>query len=180
VSGQSPSPSGRHRSEPASLEAHSRTLAHPRDGFHEVRRSPSVTLAHSKKSGGTVRKNTRRRGVDQGSRSLHRRVPRVLPGHVLSKLQGHFPQARRRGGYPADRDRDLIVKHPARCEVQTSVRTRSSGRGTCVRSSASTSNWAYRILRRPPLPMKRRSCSSVVRPRHSGCFWSVRKDPRSP
>ena len=28
--------------------------------------------------------------------------------------------------------------------------------------------------------MKRRSCSSLVRSRHSGCFWSVRKDPSLP
>jgi hypothetical protein len=33
-----------------------------------------------------------------------------------------------------------------------------------VRSSASTSKRAYRIFRLPPLPMKRRSCSSLVRP----------------
>ena len=28
--------------------------------------------------------------------------------------------------------------------------------------------------------MKRRSCSSFGRPCHAGCFWSVRKGPRSP
>jgi hypothetical protein len=34
---------------------------------------------------------------------------------------------------------------------------------------------AYRILRRPPLPRNRCSCSSVARSRHAGICWSVRK-----
>ena len=62
----------------------------------------------------------------------------------------------------------------------TCASTRSSGRGTWLRSSASTSNRAYRIFRLPPLPMKRRSCSSVVRPCHGACFCKVRNDPSSP
>ena len=35
-------------------------------------------------------------------------------------------------------------------------------------------------LRPPPLPSHRRNCASVGRPRHSGCFWSVRKERMSP
>ena len=39
---------------------------------------------------------------------------------------------------------------------------------------------SLRIFRLPPLPMKRRSCSSTGRPRHAGCFWRVRNGPSSP
>jgi hypothetical protein len=47
--------------------------------------------------------------------------------------------------------------------------TPARGRGTRSRSSASTSNPPYLILRPDLVPMKRRSCLSMGRPRCAGC-----------
>ena len=45
-----------------------------------------------------------------------------------------------------------------------------------MRSRASTSNDADWIFLPLWVPKKRRSCSSLVRPCHAGCFWKMRND----
>ena len=73
----------------------------------------------------------------------------------------------------------VIVERLRRGQL-TCARTPSSGGGTRSRSSAPTSTGAYWILRPPRVPMKRRSCASMLRARCAGWFWKVRKRPSSP
>ena len=60
------------------------------------------------------------------------------------------------------------------------TRTRSSDCGTRSSGSDATSSVPYRILRPERVPMKRRRCASMLRPRCSGCDWKTRNESSSP
>lgn len=89
-------------------------------------------------------------------------------------------------GFTAHRGREIEPSREACLTEPASVVTHrwaskpSRGGGTIARSNASTSRRPYRILRPDRVPMKRRSCSSVVRPRCAGSFCMIRNDPISP
>jgi hypothetical protein len=68
------------------------------------------------------------------------------------------------------REEPTLAPNPPALRHQTWAKTRSKGRGTRLRSSASTSKGADRIFRPPRVPKNRRSWPSIGRPCHAGCL----------